>query len=243
MLSPTIIIVFVVAVAVAAFVQSVTGFGFALLVAPVAAVLVGPRSGIFLITIVGTIVPITLVATLRRFLHPSFVGRVMIGVVVGAPLGFIVLNTLPESVIKILIAVAVLAAVAVLWSGPQLHQAGSALDIGGGFVSGALATSTGTNGPPIVLVLQARGYEPDDFRATLSACFVLINSGVTVLFFATGRADTEVLPLVLWSLPMLAVGWWIGVKVRTRIPPERFRHIALGLLGLAAAVSVVSVFV
>ncbi len=238
------VLVFCAVVGVGGFVQAVAGFGFALLVVPVTAALIGPEAGIGLVTAVGIVLPAVMAWQLRRHTDGSAVGRVVLGAAFGAPVGLVLLTRLPADSIKVLIATSVVISVVVLWRNPVVPHLtgrnGARLELGAGMLSGAIATSTGTNGPPVVLALQAQGYAPDPFRATLSATFASINAAVLAWFVVTGQLDWAVMPMAPICLPMLFGGWWIGTRVRDRIPAERFRHVVLALLTISAVASVVA---
>ena len=227
-------------VAVASTVQGIIGFGFALFVAPVTAAVIDPRAAVVVVTLLGTIIPSGMAWTYRSRIAVQPATRLSVGVVLGAPLGLAVLLHLPSRGLKISIAVAVLASVAILWRGVHLSVARPGLDLGLGLVSGALATSTGTNGPPVVLALQARRLDPDAFRATSAVCLLVANAVTAVLLTASGQIHGRLLVLCAVALPANLLGWWAGSRLRVRIPAERFRSVVLGFLAASAAVAIVS---
>ena len=112
----------------------------------------------------------------------------------GMPIGILVLTRADDQVLTAIIGVIILALTAWLWRGLQLPT-GRTTELTAGFASGALATSVGTNGPPLVIAFQATGMEPEPFRATLQACFFVEGAVALVLFWsqglfvARGRAD------------------------------------------------------
>jgi uncharacterized membrane protein YfcA len=231
------IAIFSLTVGAAAFVQSVTGFGFALLLAPVTAALLGPRVAIGLVTVMGTIIPAEATWSQRRFIQRRSLTRILTAAALGTPFGLLALTRLPAEAIRVLISLVVLGAVGILWRRPHLEHLGPGVEWGAGVVAGALATSTGTNGPPLVLALQARGYGPRRFRATISAAFVGINLAVLVVLILAGEMAWDVLPMGLIALPVLVVAQWVGGHVRRRLPAERFRQVVLLLLSVSAVVS------
>ena len=96
--------------------------------------------------------------------------------------------------------------------------------------SGALLTSTGMNGPPLVLVL--RDEAPHRFRATLQATFCLQDAVAVVAFVALGQVGAPVLVAAAAGVLGMPLGWRLGDAVFRRLSPERFR--VLVLAGLAA---------
>jgi uncharacterized membrane protein YfcA len=157
------------------------------------------------------------------------------------PLGVVVLLVVPEQALRLAIAVAVLVAVVVLWRGAAIHGSGRGYDLAAGFASGVLNTSVATNGPPLVLVLQARRLPPDAFRGTLAAVFAASNVVAVTLVVAAGKVTADVLRTSLLATPAMLAGWLLGVRLAPRLHPERFRGIVLGLLAVSATLAAVSV--
>ncbi len=105
-------------------------------------------------------------------------------------------------------------------------------------MSGVLNTSLSTPGPPIVFSLQARGYQPSQFRGTLSWVFVMIDAAGVALFAAAGKVTGDGLVAAAVAVPAMIGGQLSGMPLRHRIAPERFRWLVLTLL-VAAAVSAI----
>jgi len=235
--------VVVISVGVAAFVQAICGFGFALLVVPVAAAVFGPKAAVTLVTLLGTIVPAGMAWNLRDHIERPLARRISLAALAGTPIGLLVFVSLPANGLKILIAVGVLVSALFLWRRPTFDHPGPVLDIAAGVLSGALATSTGTNGPPVVLALQARHLTLDPFRSTLAVTLLLTNLAVLVVFVASGEFRTAMIVPALISLPALLIGWRAGFAIRARVPAHRFDSIVLGLLSVTAIVSIAAVVI
>ena len=133
------------------------------------------------------------------------VRRMTIGAYVGMPLGLLVYVSVDDNVLRFLLGLAVLVAAVMLALRVNLHHVGPRLDYGSGFISGVLATSLSTNGPPLVFVLQARQLSAVRFRATISTVFALSNVGGLALFIASGKITRDGLVAVLGHGPSAAV--------------------------------------
>lgn len=208
-------------IGLAGFTQAVAGFGFALLVAPVLAVTVGPRSAVVLVSALGTIVPVVMTWGLRHHLDRRLTAVLLSTMLLGLPVGLVAFTRLPTNGLKLLIASTVFASVALIWKGPRRVTPHPWLDPAAGFLSGALATSTGTNGPPLVLALQSRHLTPDAFRATLSATLAVTNISVLCVFAASGHIHADRLTLAAVSVPPLLIGSWVGEGSAGASPRER----------------------
>lgn len=103
-------------------------------------------------------------------------------------------------------------------------------DPAAGVLVGALTTSTGTNGPPAVVLLQSRGLRPDQFRATLTSVFFAVDLVAVVVFTAAGDLDLEIAGVAALCAPALLVGALAGRGSRNLLSPEAFRVAVLVLL-------------
>src|SRR5262249_20322264 len=177
--------------AVAAGIQVTMGFGFALIAIPIVAVADDPKVAVVLITAVG--VPMTLWNTYRwrRYLRGREMLTVAAASLVGMPLGAPVLTQAPERALTLTIGIVVLILTVWLWRGLTLPP-GPRTEISAGAVSGALATSTGTNGPPLVIAFQAVGMEREAFRATLAGCFGIQGLVALGIFWANDLVTRDV---------------------------------------------------
>jgi uncharacterized membrane protein YfcA len=99
-----------------------------------------------------------------------------------------------------------------------------------GVLAGILSTSTSTNGPPLVFLLHSRHYSPQDFRAVLNRVFTILNFLTLVTFAVAGKLDQQAMLLAGLAIPVMGVGVWLGTRLRSRINPEHFRSLVIGLL-------------
>jgi uncharacterized protein len=225
----------------AAFAQSVSGFGSALVAVPLLTVLAGPRTAV--VTITALSIAMTALGTVRERHHVEWrvAGTLAAAGLIGMPAGLLLLTALDARALTLVIAALVLVFTLLLargWSvdpGPWARRSA-------GVLSGAMLTSTGMNGPPLVITLQAMRLRPDRFRATLQAVFCSQDVAAVAGFVAIGQVSSTALVAVAAGLPGLPLGWLLGDRVFTGIDPEVFRRVVLGMLllsALAAAASVV----
>ena len=182
------LIVVAVAIFSAAFVQMLAGFGFALLAMPIMTLAVPVEEAVVIVAIFGLATTGWQSIHLRRDAEPGLVRRLTLFSLLGMPLGLVVLNVVDDRTLRIVLGVSVLTRHLCCWRGVSASpHVGPGLDAGCGFLSGVLNTSLGTNGPPLVFDLQARGLDADSFRATISAVFVFSNIVALLLFIADGK--------------------------------------------------------
>lgn len=228
------ILVVTLSVALAAFVQVVAGFGFALLAVPLLAVAIDPKVAVVVSTVLGIAGATLQAAQDRRHVEVPLARRLVVASLIGMPFGLVVFLTADVRALRIGLGVAVLAAVALMARGLDLSHVGRRLDYALGSLSGVLATSLSTNGPPLVFDLHARRLPPERFRATLSAVLATVGMASLVVFAAAGQVDGRVLRVAAVGVPAIAIGSALGRLARPRLQPRGFHRLVLGLLTLAA---------
>ena len=227
------------AVGMAACVQVLAGFGFALLCMPIMTLAIPVEKAVVVSTLLSAGTTSWQSWFLRKDADGSLVKRLTIAAYVGMPLGMVILEIVPDTGLKVVLGVSVLIATLMLVRRIDLRHVGNGMDVAAGFTSGVLATSLSTNGPPLVFDLQARHFPPERFRATLSAVFALCNFGALALFTGRGKITGEGVHAALVALPAWVIGQAIGWPLRKHVHGERFRYLVLGLLALAGTTTIV----
>jgi len=228
------------AVLLATITQQVSGFGFALLAVPLMSLMVGPKDAVAIAFAAGAVSSGTMTYRLRDRIQRPVLMRVLLGAAFGLPIGVVGLRQLPEDPLRIGLAVVILAMVVILGTGYRFRSERPRTEVGAGFVSGILNGSLGTGGPPIVVVLQAAAVEQHDFRATTTAFFAICDVVALPLIVASGVASGGTWWAALATTPAVLVGTVVGERLAVRVERDRFRHLILALLVLAALSSIVA---
>lgn len=213
-----------------AFVQSVVGFGFALLAVPLLIQIIELQPAVVLASLIGTSNNIFQFKDLRKDQDTAQVKRFLFASFIGAPAGLAVFIYANQDALKIILGCGILFGVLLLARGRDLSEAHIGLDWAMGIVSGVLLTSTSTNGPPLVFALQARRSPPNVFRATLNMIFLISGLYGILLFALFGEISKHDLLLATAVLPAMVAGVLIGRVVRQRVDPLRFKMAVLVLL-------------
>lgn len=229
----------VLAVLTAGFVQILAGFGFALLAVPMMALAVSTQEAVVISTVLGLLS--SGIQTFRGFHETDWtlVRRVTLAAFAGIPVGFVLYETLSADTLRLLLGVGVLMAVYLLARGVDFVGRGPIVEWSAGFVSGALASSLSTNGPPLVFALQGRRLPIAVFRSTINAIFVISGAATALVFALAGDFDGRVGLGIAVALPALACGVVAGYRMRRHFDEERSRHLVLGLLALAGVSALV----
>lgn len=225
------------AVFLGAALQSATGFGFALVAAPVLFALLGPREAVTAGVLLGLLLNALTLATERR--RPVVLARDALVLVAwsvpGLVLGGLALRELPERPLSALVAVAVVAGLALrlrraIAVRPRSWHAPAA-----GAASGALATATSLSGPPLVFYLLACGAPPAAMRDTLAAIFVAQAMLALPVLLLTA---TFTVPTAVWALLSAALaGQVLGRRAFGWLEGERYERAVLAVLALSALVT------
>lgn len=230
----TEILIAVVLIAFAAAVcQSVTAFGFALVMVPLLAVVWEVKPAVVTSTLLSTSFMIPLLYSARSKVDLPAITPLLVGSLAGIPVGVLVLSHVAGTTLQVVVALTVLAASASLyWSpspGSVRPNIGVALLVGA--ASGALRGATSMSGPPIVLyALSSFGDEVDRFRASVLG--VLFPSSLATIagLIIAGLIDDDVLVACLVAVPSMAGGTLTGAWLRRRISLAIFRPIVLAVL-------------
>jgi hypothetical protein len=155
------------------------------------------------------------------------------------PLGLVVLLFAPQDLLRLTVGVAAIVMAAAIAMGLRYGGGARAGELVAGGISGALNTSTGMNGPPVVLYLQTQGFATAEFRGALSSFFFLSGAATLLTFAATGVITVEALALGAASLPAVLAGNWAGHQLLGRLSDAAFRRAVLLLL-MATAFSAIA---
>ena len=234
----TLIVAITLIVAFAAATQSITGFGFALIVVPGLALVLGPKVAVVAMSSIGVPLVIWNAIRWRRDILVRAAVTTSLAALVGAPIGLYVLTRANDRVLTAAIGITIIVLTLWLWRGLTLPKS-KATELAAGFTSGALATSVGTNGPPLVIAFQAVGLEPAQFRATLQACFAWQGGIALALFWWQGLVVHDVGVAFLAGAPAAVVGALVGDRLAPRVHMGPFRAAVLGLLALSGGLAVV----
>lgn len=220
----------------AIFVQAASGFGLALVSMPLLVGVIGVGTATPLVTVIAITAELFLLRRYWDALKFSAVKSLSIASILGIPLGVYVLREVDGRIVTAILGFVVTGyALYALFAPhlPQLRQSGWAY--GFGFLGGVLGGAYNTSGPPVIIYATCRRWEPTTFKGNLQAYFVL-NSLFTLLAHAiSGNYTAVVWQNYLWALPGIGLGLIVGRWVDGRVPPDKFRQgvlLLLILLGL-----------
>jgi uncharacterized membrane protein YfcA len=225
--------------------QSLTGFGFALVMVPFLSLIWDVKAAVVTSTVLATVAAVPLALEVRRSIRPWKVAPLLLGSLVGIPIGIVILDWIDPQALKIFVAAVVIAASFILYFGPRLRLEGGGVGspVVVGMLSGVLRGSTSMGGPPAVLYVLSRERGIEEFRSTILAFFLPSSLLALTGMAIAGWVTPEVLGTSGVALPALAAGLLAGAWLRSRVQQEVFRTVALAVLVLTGIAIIISVSV
>lgn len=222
-----------IAIFLGAVVQGSSGLGFNLTAAPIVnAVMPGPPS-VGLVNLFALLQNALLLTRVKgriqwrifRILGPS------LGV--GVAIGFVMVRTIPDSVMPIIVALSALASLFTLvaWRSGSGARSGAIA----GVWSGAINTYAGVGGPPVASYLISQGWTHGDFLRTLQVVFI----GIDIV-----SLPILGLPALPWWFYLLAVGCLgggtqVGTRLGKRLTPDQAVRLSRTVIAVAALASLI----
>lgn len=223
----------------AALTQTLSGFGFSLIVMPLAVHLLGIHTAAPLVAMGALTLNIINVIRYRQSLDFSEIKRLGVLTVLGIPVGVWALGNLDEQLVQTGLGV-VLAGYAlfILIKPAAPHPISRWWAYPAGFIAGALGGAYNTSGPPLILYGSLRQWSHHRFRAVLQAVFLLTASIVVLTHGVVGNITDDILHLYILAVPFLLLGIIAGALLDHRIQPQRLRTLVTVLI-LALGVSLI----
>ncbi|WP_168769454.1 sulfite exporter TauE/SafE family protein [Yoonia sediminilitoris] len=215
----------------ASYVRGFSGFGFT------AVLMIGLSTGLPIAEIVPLSIALELAASAaqaRGILRNVDWKKLAILAVTGAlstPIGIYSLAFMHDLALRILVLAFILGASCYLvlsrrhprrFSGWTYALAGASV----GIINGATALS----GLVLALFLALTDNSPAKIRATMIAYLFLADFWAGGILLAAGFYDSIIFARIAVSLPVLALGVWLGSRHFAAARPETFRHVVLWLL-------------
>ena len=216
---------------IAMFVQTSAGFGSALIAMPLLASFMGTRVSAPLFAISFVTVAVVITFRYRHDLKIKNIWRLILGSLIGVPIGVNVVSTWDEQVTLAIYGafISAYALYALLgFHPPRLENKNWqwVLSPFAGMMSGAFNTS----GPVYVIYGDSQRWSPFEFKGNLQILFFLNSILSTINHILVGNITDEVLALFVFAVPGIIVGTALGFTFDRFINPVIFRKVILVVL-------------
>jgi uncharacterized membrane protein YfcA len=229
----------------AALLYAVSGFGFAVLSAPLYLLFADPGRAIQLVIIISTALSLVVVPGLRHAIAVPLLLRLALGSLAGLPLGLLAFRHADPVLVRAAVGATILAFALLMavsrrrrsQPGRDKHWAPLAMtpgrDLAVGAISGIATALVGMAGPPVLIYLLLAGAGARTVRATLLSFFAL-SYGATLI----SHAATVGVPAPTWTvagilIPFALLGGFAGRPIGDRLGAEAFVLLATALLAMA----------
>lgn len=208
---------------VSTLVRSTFGFGDALIAMPLLAFAVDLDIARPLVALVSTTVSVVVLRQDWRHLGGSGLWVLVVAAIIGIPFGFLAAERLDESVVKMILAIIIIAYATFSLARPNLPEIKNNLFAClFGFVAGVLGGAYNTSGPPLIVYASARKWDAQRFRAILQGAYLPIAVVTLLGHTQQGNVSHAVLLYYLFSVPLVILAIAAGRRVNQRFRGQRF---------------------
>ncbi|MEM9265598.1 MAG: sulfite exporter TauE/SafE family protein [Cyanobacteria bacterium P01_F01_bin.13] len=220
-------------VGLASLVQSLTGFGFALVAVSLLPLFMELQPAVTLVIAVGLIGNVVLWWYHRDSFEWSRIVHLVAAALMTIPIGVVGLKYVPEHLALQMLGMLVLVYVVYSWlqlSLPELDGRPWAYAFGA--ASGVLTGAFNISGPPIVIYANCKQWSPQQFKGNLPGVFCVLSLVAIATHLWLGDFDADLLTQIGYASPFFVVGLGLGIWLSSYINASVFRQIVLVLMGV-----------
>ena len=215
-----------------------SGFGSALIFMPLASAVIGAQMAAPLLLIIEMITAVGLIPGAVRIANKREVTLMVIGSLLGVPLGTVFLLYADPLAIRWLIVgliVPLLALMMAGWRYPRPPTAPVTTLVGG--VAGFFGGVAQVGGPPIVLYWLRDATAAAVTRASFILYFAAADVIMIVAYLFGGLYTRTIIDLAIVVGPVFGIGLWIGSHIFGFASEATFRRVCYGLIAASALAS------
>ena len=239
--STQLIVLAMAAIVVSYIIFGITGFGSALVAAPVLAQAMPVAEIVPLLSLVDCTAIVINGIKLGKKIDKGELLRLVPLMIVGSLIGIYILLSIPQRPMMLILGVFVTAyAIYTIISPPLQGHIKSVWVIPFGTIGGVFSAMFGAGGFVYAIYLSRRLPDRDAMRGTLSAVLGLSNFTRFFVFAASGVYNDGHLPMLgVFLLPAMAVGLYLGHALTAKLDRDQFRRVFCGVLILAGGALIV----
>jgi len=217
---------------VAGLMRGFAGFGSAMLMAPIFAILFGSAEMVVTVVAIELIVSLQLFPQVRSHADWTTLTPMSLAACAAMPIGIWALASVDKGTIVTAVSAIIVAFVILMWTGWRYRgRRSAAASAAVGAVSGAMMATTSVGGPPVLLYLLSGNDTPAVNRANIVTYYFLTQFLLIALVLASGVAGWDALARAVMLFPVMILGAWLGGRLFRGLASERlYRNAALAIL-------------
>ena len=216
---------------VASIIRGFNGFGFSATCISGFSFILPAIEIVPIILILEVLISIFMIPYIWNKIDWSFVSKILIGIMIGSPIGLILLKYLDSEITHLSICIIIIFFSLLLMKGYSNQNInnnfGKFLT---GIVSGTLNSLTTLGGMPVALFLLVTSIQPAIIRASLAALFFLTDIYAFILSFFAGIVDLLTIYRTIPLIVILPIGVYIGNKFFVKSKEETYRKVVFYFL-------------
>ena len=184
-----------------------------------------------IILILEVMISIFMIPYIRNKIDWNFVIKILIGIIIGSPIGLFLLKYLPSELTHLLICIIIIFFSILLMNGYSNQKINNNYaKISTGFIAGTINGFSLLGGMPVALFLLVTKIKPVIIRGSLAALFFLTDTYAFVLSFFGGIVDMTTIYRTLPLIIILPIGVFIGDKFFVKSKEETYRKVVFYFL-------------
>lgn len=221
-------ILFFLAAFFAEVVGTMVGFGSSTVFLPLALLFVDFPTALTLVAFFHVFGNASRIGFFRHGLHWPLVLKFGVPSVIASLIGALLVSRIPQDTLKAILGLfLVLYAGVLFWKQQLVFRASTTNTIVGGGMSGFLAGLIGTGGALRSAFLTAFGLPKEQYIAVAAVTALMVDLTRIPVYVQQGFLDRSFWWYLLPLFGIALIGSWVGRKIVTRIPQDKFRIMVL----------------
>ena len=224
------------AVFAASALQSATGIGFGIIAGPVLLVVLNDSSAIQISIVLNLLIASLLAPSIRHEVHRVLLGKLLIGIGIGSPLGLLIFLSIDIDLLKAFASVIVFFTLIMVIRSKRMgaqeieHLPDQTESVLVGAVAGIMGGSLAMPGPVPAAWMAAKGLDKNTVRATILMMFVFAYALALALQFVLAEISTDTLKICASLTPATIAGILVGKFLSKRISANIFSWLLILIL-------------
>ncbi|MGJ3238757.1 MAG: sulfite exporter TauE/SafE family protein [Anaerolineae bacterium] len=211
-------------------IQSLAGFGSALIAMPFLIALLGPEVARPLFVLVGQTAGILYLYQYRADWQIPDIKLLIVGTLLGIPFGTWIAYSLSQEMFMLVLGIIIMVYALYNLSGFKLKQISARWAPIFGFCSGILHSAYNVGGPPLVMYNASQTWKARRFKGNTQAVFFITGMFVIIEHVRTGHVTAPVIQHYLIMAPTMILALWLGFRLEKYIQQATFQKLVMALL-------------